>query len=145
MGSGRRRKWERCRAACAIAGGACGGDITKATLPRGRCFGGNRVNVVQIGLGTFGTFIQNLAGRSDEWSNNVKWLLDACSIQRTGRISGGAVEPVREHVDRLCVLVDRLQFVELVQVAIGEDDGVDNVHLFSVEMHMKIVMSVLDL
>ena len=77
----------------ATADGVCRGDITKTILLRGRCFGGNRVNVVQIGLGTFGTFIQNLAGRSDEWSNNVKWLLDACSLQRAGRMSGVAVEP----------------------------------------------------
>lgn len=92
-------------------------------------FGGKRVNVVQIGLGTFGTFVQNLAG--EECDVSVEWLLKACSEQRPEWVTGVAVEPVREHLDRLRPHTCKLPYMELVQVAIGKDDAKDELHFLS--------------
>ena len=60
-------------------------------------FHGKHLNVVQIGLGTFGTFVQNLA--REESDASIKWLLRACSETYPERLSGVAVEPVREHLE----------------------------------------------
>ena len=78
---------------------------------------------MQIGLGTFGTLVQNLAGGSKEWNAAMAWLLGATSEQRPEHFRGVAVEPVKDHVDRLQRVVDRLPFVELVQAAIGEENA----------------------
>lgn len=91
-----------------------------------------RINFVQIGLGTNSTFIQNVAGERHEWDKNVDWLLRASSEQRPEEIKGIAVEPVSELVAALRRPAARLPHVELVQVAMGEHDtwGAD-VQVFS--------------
>lgn len=98
------------------------------------------MNVVQIGLGTFCTFIQHLSG--GECDVSISWLLEACSERRPESISGIAVEPVPEHLDRLRVPAQRLPFMELVQVAIGEDDTQEELHFLSAATHEAVLRSV---
>ena len=86
-------------------------------------FCGKRVNVVQIGLGTCCTFVQNLGGEPDDSDFSIQWLLDACSERRPERVCGVAVEPMPEHLDRLRTPARRLPAMELVQVAIGGDEA----------------------
>ena len=85
-------------------------------------FQGERLNFVQIGLGTNSTFIQNFAGERHEWDENVDWLMRASSEQRPEVLQGIAVEPVSELVAALKRPAEGLPHVELVQVAMGECD-----------------------
>ena len=100
-------------------------------------FKGKRVNVVQIGLGTFGTFVQNLAG--DECDGCIKWLLEACSERCPESVSGVAVEPVAEHIDHLRIVARRLPNLELVQAAIGQDDVKDGLYFLSSATHKALL------
>eukprot|EP00927_Polykrikos_kofoidii_P012441 TRINITY_DN15360_c0_g1_i2.p1 TRINITY_DN15360_c0_g1~~TRINITY_DN15360_c0_g1_i2.p1 ORF type:complete len:383 (-),score=56.68 TRINITY_DN15360_c0_g1_i2:68-1177(-) len=87
-------------------------------------FGGKKLHALQIGLGTFGTFVQNLAGDWEEWDKMVHWLLESVSESRPSQFRGVAVEPVAEHVRRLQKLTtSRLPHVRLVQTAIGEHEA----------------------
>lgn len=82
------------------------------------------MNAVQIGLGTFGTIVQNLAGRPDEWDAVVGWLLESTSETRPEHFRGVAVEPVPEHVERLSRQADgTLPHLRLVQAAVGEEEA----------------------
>ncbi len=83
-------------------------------------FDNRRVHFVQVGLGTNSTFIQNCAGEPHEWDWTIQWLMKAMSDQRP--VEGVAVEPVVELVDALRGPVAQLPGVELVQVALGEQD-----------------------
>ena len=93
-------------------------------------FNGRSVHAVQIGLGTFGTFVQNLTGEKREWNHVIGWLLESTSEWRSMDFRGVAVEPVSEHVERLRPLIAELPHVELVQAAIGEEEET------SVEIHV---------
>ncbi len=84
-------------------------------------FGGKRVNVVQVGLGTNSTFMQNLAGEPHEWDSNTAWLMETVVEKRAERITGVGVEPVEEHLRALLNgPMRRLPRVALVQAALGE-------------------------
>ena len=84
-------------------------------------FGGKRVNVEQVGLGTNSTFMQNLAGEPHEWDSNTAWLMETVVEKRAERITGVGVEPVEEHLRALLNgPVRRLPRVALVQAALGE-------------------------
>jgi len=89
---------------------------------KGLDFEGQRINFVQIGLGTNSTFIQNCAGADGEWDRGIDWLLDVTSERRPHAVKGVAVEPVAEHVEALREPVGWLPGVELVQAAVGERD-----------------------
>ena len=84
------------------------------------------VDIVQIGLGTNSTFIQNFANSCD-WDERLEWILQIVKPYRHGdckSIAGVAVEPVSEHVKALLPWVKKLlPRVALVQQAIGEMDG----------------------
>ena len=95
-------------------------------------FGGKRVSVVQIGLGTFGTFMQNLVG--DEKDCCIDWLLGACSEKTRAKVTGIAVEPMPEHIDRLRPVASQLPGIKLVQVAIGEEDASSDLYAISSSM-----------
>lgn len=87
-------------------------------------FEGGRVNVVQVGLGTNATFIQNIAGSRDEWDKEIGWMMEVVSVDRSDIISGVGVEPVKEHLETLhqsCC--GYLPGVGLAQVALGEEDA----------------------
>ena len=64
-----------------------------------RDFQGQRLNVLQIGLGTYGTFLQNLA-YPDQAHMSIAWLLKAVS-DRSNSLLGVGVEPVPEHIGTL--------------------------------------------
>ena len=106
-------------------------------------FEGEKINVVQIGLGTNATFIQNCAGERDDRDVNIDWLQWACSEHRQNRVRGIAVEPVTELVNALRGPVDRIPLVELVQVAMGKSEvwGAD-VHVFSVTERDRLLQKV---
>ena len=91
---------------------------------KGLDFRDERVNFVQIGLGTNSTFIQNLTVNkwSDTWSNSIDWLLSGSSQRCWRNITGVALEPVAEHVEALCEAVMLLPGVDLVQAAVGDRD-----------------------
>jgi len=86
-------------------------------------FGGRRVHFVQIGLGNNTTFVQNLAGRKEDWHHGIDWLLDSCDERRPQFVRGVAVEPVPEYAEAMQTLAARLQNVAVVQAAIGEGNG----------------------
>jgi len=95
-------------------------------------FGGQRAHVVQIGLGTFATVVQNLAGEPHEWDPVIAWLLEAVSETRAESLRVVAVEPVLEHVQRLRRLASKLPEVRLVQAAISDRGEQDTkVHVLS--------------
>eukprot|EP00928_Gymnodinium_smaydae_P014477 TRINITY_DN1530_c0_g2_i1.p1 TRINITY_DN1530_c0_g2~~TRINITY_DN1530_c0_g2_i1.p1 ORF type:complete len:604 (-),score=104.13 TRINITY_DN1530_c0_g2_i1:134-1945(-) len=112
---------KRCRDDGADHGNACrraGNDVPIAGV---RDFGGARLHILQIGLGTFGTFIDNLA-RDGGDHPAVSWLLSACS-DSTRTLRGVGVEPVLEHIARLGQEVQKLPNASLVQAAIGSEPG----------------------
>jgi len=76
--------------------------------------------MLQIGLGTFGTFVQNLTCPEEVYPA-VTWLLDATSDKSDGLLAVG-VEPVPEHVARLLPLLKHLQNSTLVQAAVTKQD-----------------------
>jgi len=85
-------------------------------------FGGKRLHAVQIGLGTFGTVVQNLAGEPHDWDPVIYWLLKTASEVRPRYFRGVSVEPVAEHIKRLRPYSDRLPHHRLVQAAIGDEE-----------------------
>ena len=82
-----------------------------------RNFNGERLQVLQIGLGTFGTFLHNNIS-PDDYDPVVNWLLDAAS-DSTSTIRGVGVEPAPEHATKLLPALEILPNVALVQAAIG--------------------------
>lgn len=87
-------------------------------------FGGRRVNIVQVGLGTNSTFIQNLGAERDEWDYNTEVLLGALSETRHDYVTGIGVEPVHEHVNSLLRIAKaKFPHVALVQVALGDKEA----------------------
>merc|ERR1719215_1511560 len=89
--------------------------------PRG--FEDRIVNVIQVGLGTNATFIQNICGGDEEWDRSIHWMLKCVSEQRPGKITGIGVEPVEEHVLSLQRrAAPNAPGVSLVCAAVGEDD-----------------------
>mmetsp|Transcript_51105 Transcript_51105/g.160353 ORF Transcript_51105/g.160353 Transcript_51105/m.160353 type:complete len:286 (-) Transcript_51105:19-876(-) len=107
-------------------------------------FSGRKINAVQIGLGTFGTVIQNLIGSHEEWDPIVGWLMEVVSERNPRRFQGVAVEPVREHIERLRKqAANQLPHFRLVQAAIGEDDVEDvEMTVLTKTAHDKLLASV---
>ena len=81
-----------------------------------RDFRGQRLNVLQIGLGTYGTFLQNLA-YPDQAHMSIAWLLKAVS-DRSNSLLGVGVEPVPEHIGTPRPCLADLPNTSLVQAAI---------------------------
>lgn len=78
--------------------------------------------MLQIGLGTFGNFLQNLTD-PDEVYAPVQWLLEASSNPSCSLLGVG-VEPVSEHVERLAPALRELPNSSLVRAAVkGGGDG----------------------
>lgn len=89
-------------------------------------FNGERVHMVQIGLGNFKTFFQYLTG--NEYSYDLSWLLWATGFKRRAPIAkfkGVAVEPVKKLVKGLEAYTAELKESALVQVAIGKEEAND--------------------
>ena len=91
-------------------------------------FGGERIHVLQVGLGNNGTFLQNLTDSGEEWDRTIGCLLQAVSERQPARFKGVGVEPVEEHLQELLRgPAAALPHVALVQAALGEveAEGVD--------------------
>ena len=95
-----------------------------------------RINVVQIGLGTNSTLLQNIGGEDDEWEETIHCVLKAVSETAPHLITGVAIEPVAEHVQALERMVTYyLPRVALLQKAMGETDCESEVHMLPKESH----------
>jgi len=95
-----------------------------------------KLNMLQIGLGTFGTFVQNFTC-PEEVNFAVSWLLDATSDNSDGLLAVG-VEPVPEHVDRLVPMLKHLRNSALVQAAVtGQDQEQIEVHAITPDSYEK--------
>jgi len=100
-----------------------------------------KLNMLQIGLGTFGTFVQNLTCPEEVYPA-VSWLLDATSDKSHGLLAVG-VEPVPEHVGRLRPQLINLKNSALVQAAVTstEQDPIVEVHAISQDSYEKHVQA----
>jgi hypothetical protein len=118
----------------------------RARMDATRCKGldllGARVHFVQVGLGTNATFVQNLGGDPEVWDRTVAWLLSACSESTPSQITGVSVEPVAELVEALWRFAAKLPGVDLVQVAIGEEDQTAEMEILPVGLRDKLLDSV---
>eukprot|EP00418_Pyrodinium_bahamense_P097182 CAMPEP_0179031348 /NCGR_PEP_ID=MMETSP0796-20121207/11024_1 /TAXON_ID=73915 /ORGANISM="Pyrodinium bahamense, Strain pbaha01" /LENGTH=518 /DNA_ID=CAMNT_0020727537 /DNA_START=139 /DNA_END=1693 /DNA_ORIENTATION=- len=86
--------------------------------------------MLQIGLGTFGTFFQNLTVPSEVYPG-VSWLLEAAS-NRSRSLQAVGVEPVPEHAER-CEAAG----ATLVEAAVGRQDQNVEVHAITPECYKK--------
>ena len=97
-----------------------------AMRKKGVDFGGQKLNFVQIGLGTNRTFIQNLAYPVFHGDHEIDTLLGLTSVghcswkSKAQNIRGISVEPVAEHLDALLEDAKLFPGIELVQVAMAE-------------------------
>ena len=92
-------------------------------------FQGKRLHMLQIGLGTFGTFVHYLADSDDAYmyTASVDWLLSATSNgTKDISILGVAVEPVKEHLESLQALAGC--HTALVNAGIRDADGENNLY-----------------
>ena len=91
---------------------------------RGPCnFFCRMVNIVQVGLGTNATFVQNICGEDEDWDASIHWMLRCVSEKRPGAVTGIGVEPVKEHLQSLQWHAEvTAPGVALVCAAIGESD-----------------------
>ena len=83
-------------------------------------FKGKKLHFLQIGLGNNTTFIQNMAGPWDQWSQKAHWLVQALSEQRPECVRGVGVEPVRHLIHGHWLLLRHLAYVELIHAAVSE-------------------------
>ena len=106
-------------------------------------FCSRRINVVQVGLGTNTTFLQNLAGADHEWDRNIAWLLEVVSDSPPQCITGVAIEPVREHIEVLRTIASRsMPRVALLQIALGAKNMRSTLHMLSKSRHNQVLRTV---
>ena len=91
-------------------------------------FHGERLHVLQIGLGTNKTFIQHLTG--NEWSECISWLLESVS-ENSASLRGVGVEPASDPFEKLVPELKDLSNATLVQAAIGRENGDAYLHTIS--------------
>mmetsp|Transcript_31857 Transcript_31857/g.75600 ORF Transcript_31857/g.75600 Transcript_31857/m.75600 type:complete len:548 (-) Transcript_31857:60-1703(-) len=104
-------------------------------------FQGHKLNMLQVGLGTFGTFIQNLTV-PDEVFPGVSWLLNACT-DGSKQLRAIGVEPVPEHADRLRPLLQGLPGAALVQAAVSAEERNVEVHAITPKCYEDCVQELL--
>ncbi len=100
------------------------GRLQAETVTGVQHYRGQRLNILHIGLGTFGTFVQHLT-EPDEEHWNLGLLLGASSTSSKDLLAVG-VEPVPEHISRLRLALTSLPNASLVQAAIGQRDEKGN-------------------
>jgi len=107
-------------------------------------FQNQRVQIIQVGLGTNSTFIQNLLGDRNVWCPNVAWLMESLSEARPNFIKGIGVEPVAEHAKAMQKLAKKgLHQVSVVQVALGKQDEEDvAMHVLTQRKQDKLMQQV---
>ena len=103
---------------------------------------GSRVHVVQIGLGTNSTFIQNFVSSSD-WDEGLHWILQVVGEIPLEFLAGVGVEPVREHVEALLPLVrESLPRVTVVEQAIGDQEQTSTLFKWPKQKHEALLRRV---
>ena len=100
-----------------------------------RDFNGKRLNIIQIGLGTFGTFAQNLA-RPNEVYHPLTWIMEAASDNSPSMLAVG-VEPVPEHVNALRPTLKSLPNASIVRAAVGDHGAHVMVHTITPETYSR--------
>jgi len=105
-------------------------------------FGGAKLHALQIGLGTFATFVQNLAGAKNDFDSMVDRLLRTTTEMRPEHFRGVAVEPVHEHILSLQPFLSQLPGVRLVQTAIGETDNEGQIYVLTEGAHAALLAQV---
>ena len=102
-------------------------------------FKGKKLHFLQIGLGNNTTFIQNMAGPWDQWSQKVHWLVQALSEQRPECVRGVGVEPVRHLIHGL----RHLPYVELIHAAVSDVEAPNmEVHVLTQESGKSLLLQV---
>ena len=86
-------------------------------------FEGKQVHIIQIGLGTNATFIQNMSEWYDAGDLGLDWLMHCMTCKDGVHVKGVAVEAMPDHVAGLKPLIAGMPGVSLVQCAIGDADG----------------------
>ena len=105
-------------------------------------FKGKKLHFLQIGLGNT-TFIQNMAGPWDQWSQKVHWLVQALSEQRPECVRGVGVEPVRHLIHGHWLLLRHLPYVELIHVAASDVEAQNmEVHVLTQESEKSLLLQV---
>ena len=85
-------------------------------------FGGEKLNFIQIGLGTNATFIQNLAGNKKTHSRSLHWLFQPSTEHAQDKVTGIGVEPIAHLAEALLKVAVHLPRVQVLQKAIGDQD-----------------------
>jgi hypothetical protein len=106
-------------------------------------FKGERVHAVQIGLGTHGTFPENIVGTWCERDPLIAWLSRSLSDARWNHFRCIVVEPVPEHINRVRGYQECLQHLRCLQAAVSDEnvEGVE-LHLMSQKAHDDLLNSV---
>ena len=94
-----------------------------------------RLQVLQIGLGTFGTFLHN-ACDSDEVYANLTWLLASTSDDSRSMLGVG-VEPVPEHISALRPFLELMPNSSLVQAAVSRRESTVDVYSLPLGVYEK--------
>ena len=81
-------------------------------------FQGQRLHVLQVGLGTFNAFLRNICDKDEEYPL-LTWLLQAVGDQ-SKNLRGVGVEPVSEHIANLQSSLQQLPNSTLVQAAMSK-------------------------
>ena len=102
-----------------------------------RDFGGQRLQFVQIGLGTNSTCIQNIRGEVTDyadWRHDIAWLLQATNADPTQQLQtrGVSVDPMVKHVEALRQYVESSPNLALIHAAIGATNS-SNATVFGVD------------
>ena len=94
-------------------------DSEKELVRGTQNFKGNRLNFLQIGLGTFSSFLSHKT-ESKEFSPALAWLLQAAS-DTSNQLCGVGVEPVPKYAQRYHRCVQKLPNCTVVNAAIGPE------------------------
>ena len=79
-----------------------------------------RLHLLQVGLGTFNTFLRNTCDKDEEYPL-LTWLLQAVGDQ-SKNLRGVGVEPVSEHIANLQSSLQQLPNSTLVQAAMSKSE-----------------------
>ena len=96
-------------------------------------FGWKRLNILQIGLGTFFTFVDNLTNPSAA----SPWLCDLLGPCHSNQLFGVGVEPVSKHVERLRPRIQQLENTTLVRAVVGKEKKIVDVYEIASERHLE--------
>ena len=90
-------------------------------------FAGQRLHVLQIGLGAFGTFVEHITDEKERYQF-LSWLLPAVT-DSSSVLRAVGLEPLRHITSKLAPMLKGLPSAPLVQAAVGcNSQDLFNVH-----------------